>query len=103
MNQKKIGTNVDLYNFIYEEETNQFAYMSGWNNDKDFGTLMIYNGKKNVEVAKKVYHYNMLPNGAIVYMTEYDEQSCKGTLSIYHNGKTRKIDDGVSAIIAVTH
>jgi len=101
VNKKKVDNNVDLYNMIYIEATQDFVYMTGWNDDKDFGLLKLYNGNKSVEIAKKVYDYNLLPGGEVVLLSEYDEGECKGILSVYRKGKTKKVDEGVAAIIPV--
>jgi hypothetical protein len=102
INKKKIDKNVDLYNVIYSEETDTFIYMTEWNNDKDFGVLKSYRGKSTTEVGKKVYDYYILPNGDVVYLVDYDEDTCQGSLFLFKNNKSKKVDDAVSAIIPIS-
>lgn len=77
------------------------CYMTEWNAEKQKGTLKIYNGKKAEEIAEEAHDCTILPDGRVLYLHDYSTKNYKGDLYEWNNGKTRKIDDDVIAIIPI--
>lgn len=62
------------------------------------GTLMIYQNKKGTKVGEDVADYVRIGD-SVLYLSDYNFKKYRGDLNLYKNGKSRKLDDDVTAII----
>ena len=88
-------------NHWYDEESGKLAYFVDWNEEKENGTLKVYNGKKSTKVSDDVYNCVFSADGKILYLYDYSTNYYKGDLYVFNKGKSKKMDIDVSAIIPV--
>ncbi len=98
---KLYDSNVYALSLDYFGETDTLLYLTDWNTEKQYGTLMFFDGKKTAKVADDVRTADMLSDGRILYLYDYSTQYCKGELRIWDESKTEKIDDAVVCIIPI--
>ncbi len=86
---KLYDKDVSTYN-AYLTTENQYVYFK----DVEDGAGELYIDKKKIDFDVAVHRYNVLENGDVVYMTDWDDKKSHGTLK-YFDGKRQKIDDDV--------
>ena len=101
IDKQKIDYDVDLWNFLYLDESDAVVYMVDWNEEKEYGTLKMFKNGKAVKIADDVHTYKQTPNGEVLYLYDYSKNYNNGELFIYNNKKAEKIDDDVVAIIPI--
>ena len=69
--------------------------------DKEFtnGTLKLWEDGTVTRISDEVYTYEMVDD-EVLYITEYDEEKAHGTLYLFQNDESQKVDTDVSHIIA---
>ena len=98
-NKKKVDSDVYAYSVDLCEKTKQLYYLVDYS--KNVGTLKVSkNGGKAKKIADDVYRPEVLPNGYVLYLSDYSTKYYKGELYLYKGGKPVKLDDEVSAILA---
>ena len=73
--------------------------ITDWNEDKEYGTLKVYDGKDPEEIAEEVHELDAVSGDRIVYIYDYSLKSYKGELYEWSDGKNKKIDEDVAGII----
>ncbi len=61
-------------------------------------TLVIYDGDAE-EIKDDVYDYTFTPDGDILFLNDYSDNSYTGTLYLYDGGEAEKIADDISGLI----
>lgn len=84
----------------YYNNNKEILYYKDYNQNKEKGSLMIYNGKKSKLIEEDVHDFDMLDDGSILYLYDYSNSKYKGELKHYKNGKNKKIDEDVIAIFS---
>ena len=98
-NKKKVDSDVYAFSVDLCEKTKQLYYLVDYS--KNVGTLKVSkNGGKAKKVADDVFSPAVLPNGYVLYLSDYSTKYYKGELYLYKGGKPVKLDDEVSAILA---
>ena len=100
--KKAIAENVDTDRLDYHEESGTLLFMMDWNEEKEYGTLMMWRGKKAVKVQDDVYAASFTSTGNVLYLYEYNTEKGKGALYVFQGKKSKKVDDDVSAIVETT-
>ena len=101
INKEKIDFDVYVYSIQINSDNGQFAYLTDWNEEKQYGTLKVYQEGKATKVSDDVKSFSFTPDGRITYLYDYSMNYYKGELHEWKTGETRKIDDGVIAVLAV--
>lgn len=101
VNKVKIDYDVSVYSTVVYSDSDKVIYFTDWNDEKDYGTLKIYQGGESVKVADDVHNFSTMSDGRILYLYDYSLNYYKGELHVWENGETRKIDDDVVAVIPV--
>ena len=96
VNKKSIDSDVYIYSTSTDDNGN-IIYKTDI--DDDSATLKLYNGKKSTKISEDVYDYTVLPDNKVLYLYDYSEKRSKGELLLWANGKSKKIDEDVAAII----
>lgn len=99
INKNKIDYDVYAYSVSHDSDSGNVFYFADWNDDKEYGTLKVYNGKESSKIADDVHKYTMTPDGQILYLYDYSLNYCKGELHQWSKGDTRKIDDDVVCVL----
>ena len=101
MNGQKVDDDVYFYSRYYDQESGCLYYMVDYDEDKDEGTLVCWNGKKAVTIADEVVSFVYAGEGQVLYLYDYSSSSYKGELYSWNGKKAVKLDDDVTAIYAV--
>ena len=101
INKEKIDYDVAVYSVDAQTDLDMVFYFTDWNDEKNYGTLKVYQNKKATKIADDVYDYSVTPDGRVLYLDDYSMTYFKGELNEWNNGKTRKIDDDVIAILPI--
>lgn len=101
VNKVKIDYDVSVYSTVVYSDSDKVIYFTDWNDEKDYGTLKIYQNGESVKVADDVHDFSTMSDGRILYLYDYSLNYYKGELHVWENGETRKIDDDVVAVIPV--
>lgn len=95
----RVGTDVCIWSVVNYGDCDKVFYLTDWNDDKEYGTLKVYQGDKVTKIADDVYDYVVTNEGRALYLYDYSLSNHKGELREWNNGETRKIDDDVICII----
>lgn len=100
VNKKEIDEDVYVRKVSsnYYNNDKEILYYKDYNQNKEKGSLMIYNGKKSKLIEEDVHDFDMLYDGSILYLYDYSTGKYKGELKHYKNGKNKKIDEDVTTI-----
>ena len=101
VNKTKIDYDVNIYRTTVYSDSDKVIYLTDWNDEKQYGTLKIYQNGESVKIADDVHDYSVMADGRILYLYDYSLNYSKGELHIWENGETRKIDDDVVCVIPV--
>lgn len=101
INQKKIDQTVQGNRITYEEAMDRLVYYTEWDSTLEQGTLMSYEEGKGSKVADKVHDYRFASDGSILYLQAYDTEKGEGTLYLYRDSESVKIDHDVTGIIPI--
>lgn len=83
------------------EEDGDVIYFTDWNDEKDYGTLKIFEGKEPEKISDDASSYVVTPDGRVMYLYDYSKKYHKGELHVWDNGKSRKVDEDVIAILPI--
>lgn len=106
LNKILIDSNIEVYNNInvcrvkYDKELKIIAYTVY--NDSGSLELKVYKNGKTAEVSDNVYDFEVLPNGNVIYLCNFDTKEYMGDMYLYQNKKSRLISSGVICIIPYT-
>lgn len=103
INKTKIDYDVDCYKVENYSDFDKIYYFTDWNDEKEYGTLKVYDGKKSVKIADDVHSFSAVPDGRVIYLCEYSFDYYKGELHEWSNGETRKIDDDVVCVFPIVY
>lgn len=101
MDGKKVESDVRLNAVKYDKDTGTLWYMVDWEEKIQYGTLKKYTGEKITKVSDEVYHYEVLPDGEVLYLYNYSTEIYEGELYLYKKNKSRKVDEEVIVIIPI--
>lgn len=101
INKQKIDYDVKTYPMNYNADQKKLTYFTDWNDDKNYGTLNVYQKGRSTKVTDDVTTVTMLPNGDLLYLHDYSRNRYNGDLYLYKNKKAVKIDDDVVSIIPI--
>lgn len=101
VSKTKIDYDVNVYNTVVYSDSDKVIYFTDWDDDKEYGTLKIYQNGESVKVADDVHDFSTMGDGRILYLYDYSLNYYKGELHVWENGETRKIDDDVVCVIPV--
>lgn len=100
-NKKQIDTDVYAYGVQYCEDAKKFVFLTDFNSNNNSGTLKISNnGGKAKKIADDAFQPVALPNGFVLYLSDYSTKSYKGDLYFSKGGKATKLDEDVNAILS---
>lgn len=100
-NKKQIDTDVYAYGVQYCEDAKKFVFLTDFNSNNNSGTLKISNnGGKAKKIADDAFQPVALPNGFVLYLSDYSTKSYKGDLYFTKGGKATKLDEDVNAILS---
>lgn len=99
IDKKRIDYDVDVYRYVYNADSKKLVYFVDYNNNKEYGTLKVFENGKAVKIADDVFCFEIAPDGRILYLCDYSMVRHMGDLYSYNNGKSTKIDDDVLGII----
>ena len=71
-----------------------FYYLTS-EDGKQTRSLKRYDGESVVEIAKDIRQFNVLPKGYVFYERNFKPETNERDLYEWHDGNTRKIDDGI--------
>lgn len=94
----KARLDYDIARITFHEDAQKILYFA---NGEQYGTLMVYENGKINKIADNVQDYEVLPDGNIIYLHDYDKNSYTGDLYLYKGGNSKKIDSDVIAIIHI--
>ena len=103
INKNKIDYDVEIYNVEVHSDLGKVFYFTDWNDEKDYGTLKVYDGKESVKIADDVHSFSVTHDGRVLYLYDYSLNYYKGELHEWSNGETRKIDDDVVCVLPILY
>lgn len=103
INKNKIDYDVYCYSVEIYSELDKIFYFTDWNDEKDYGTLKVYDGKEAMKIADDVHSFSVTPDGRVLYLYDYSLNYYKGELHEWSNGETRKIDDDVVCVLPILY
>lgn len=99
INGNHIDSDVGAYRVGSVSDGGKTVYYTDWDDDKNYGTLKIYDGKESVKISDDVHGIVITPEGSILYLYDYSDKHSTGELYEWFDGKTRKIDDDVTCLL----
>ncbi len=103
INKNKIDYDVYCYSVDVYSDLDKIFYFTDWNDEKDYGTLKVYDGKEATKIADDVHSFSVTPYGRVLYLYDYSLNYYKGELHEWSNGETRKIDDDVVCVLPILY
>lgn len=103
INKNKIDYDVYCYSVDVYSDLNKIFYFTDWNDEKNYGTLKVYDGKEATKIADDVHSFSVTPDGRVLYLYDYSLNYYKGELHEWSNGETRKIDDDVVCVLPILY
>ena len=100
MDKEKVDYDVYGYGITVDEDNN-VVYFADWNDEKNYGTLKIFEGKEPEKISDDVHTYVVTPDGRVLYLYDYSTKYDNGELHVWDNGKSRKVDEDVIAILPI--
>lgn len=101
INKARIDYDVRIYSVNVYTDLNKILYFTDWNDEKEYGTLNVYQGEEAVKIADDVHSYSVTPDGRVLYLYDYSLKYYKGELHEWSNGEARKIDDDVISVLPI--
>lgn len=101
MSQSRVDYDVRLAFETYVAENDKIVYITDWNDEKEYGTLKVYQNGKAIKISDDVFEYGLSLGGEVVYLYDYSTTYYKGDLYVYRKGKTEKLDMDVIALMPV--
>lgn len=98
---ERVGHDISVQ-LIHECDDNKLLYITNWDDDKQCGTLKLYDGTETVRISDDVYKVEAYDNGRILYICDYSSKYCKGELREWYNGESKKLDDDVSVVFPIS-
>lgn len=87
INKNKIDYDVYCYSVEIYSELDKIFYFTDWNDEKDYGTLKVYDGKEAMKIADDVHSFSVTPDGRVLYLYDYSLNYYKGELHECHSSK----------------
>lgn len=103
INKNRIDYDVRVYSVNVYTDLDKVFYFTDWNDEKEYGTLKVYNGEEAVKIADDVHNFSVTPDGRVLYLYDYSLNYYKGELHEWSNGETRKIDDDVVCVLPILY
>ncbi len=100
MNKEKVDFDVYAYGMTYCEEAELLFYYTDFSDDKEQGTLKVYDGEV-VKISDDVCDYTVTPDERVLFLYDYSTKNYKGELYLWEDGDKTKLDDDVVCIIPV--
>ena len=101
-NGEHVDYDVSLWEGVYYyEQLGELVYFIDWNDENYCGTLKMSSGKKPVKIADDVADFQVMPDGRILVLNDYEIEDCMGELRIYAKGELEKVESEVSALIPI--
>lgn len=101
VNKTKIDYDVNAASALVYSDLDKVIYFTDWDDDKQYGTLKIYQNGESVRVADEAHACSAMDDGRILYLYDYSTNYCSGELHVWENDETRKIDDDVAGIVPI--
>ena len=103
INKNKIDYDVYSRSVVEYSDLDKIFYFTDWNDEKNYGTLKVYDGKEATKIADDVHSFSVNPDGRVLYLYDYSLNYYKGELHEWSNGETRKIDDDVVCVLPILY
>ncbi len=98
VNGKKVADQVHMSRVTYDADSDSVFFQKDWDAENEIGTLCVYRDGKVTTICEQQYDYfDVTPEGQVLYVGDYADGS--GTLYAYHDGRSIKLDEGVSRVI----
>lgn len=103
INKERIDYDVNLSYSRYSnymptmDDSGRIYYFVDWNDEKEYGTLKMYEKGKSTKIADDVHSFTVV-NDELLYTYDYSLTSYKGDLYKYKKGKPEKVDIDVVGI-----
>ena len=101
LNGTKVGDDSHYHWATFDEDTGCVYYMVDYDDDKMEGTLVCWDGKKNVTIADDVHDCAYAGDGQILYLYDYSTNNFKGELYSWNGKKAVKLDDDVVDVYVI--
>lgn len=102
LNGNKVDYDVYCWSVEYDSESGKLVYFTDYNEEKEYGTLKMYSGKKAEKVADDVHAFVLDPSGNVLYLADYSQKYCKGDLYLAKGTKATKLDEDVVTILTIS-
>ncbi len=76
------------------------AYFSEWDSEAESGTLRVWENGGATTVASGVHSFQMLEDGSILYLYEFDADKGTGKLGYYHDGTMTVLNNDTNCLIS---
>lgn len=103
LNCKKVDYDVYCWSVDYDSESGKLVYFTDYNEEKEYGTLKTFSGKKAEKVADDVHAFTLDPNGNLLYLADYSQKYSKGDLYLAKGTKSTKLDEDVVVILTISN
>jgi len=99
INENRIDYDVNPYDIVVDSNLEKVFYYVDWDDDKEYGTLKVYQDGDSKKIDDDVNFYTVTPDGRVLYLYDFSQNHYKGELYEWNNGKKRKLDDDVIAVL----
>ena len=101
VNQLLVDYDTEYGFFYYNTDNQQLLFFTDMDKDYISGTLKLWEDNELIRISDDVYTFECVGN-EILYITEYDTGKGEGTLYLFKNDESQKVDTKVSYIIDST-
>lgn len=91
----------EVVDWEYCEANDTIVYTTGYDEDEDTYTLKRYAKGSTSKIASDVFKNQVLPNGNVTYITDYDEEKGEGDLHLFTGKESVSVDKDVQDLVYV--
>lgn len=101
IDKTRVDYDVTAFSVDVRTKLDKVFYLIDWNEEKEYGTLKVYDGDKTEKIADDVHDFTVTPDGRVLYLIDYSLNYYKGELHEWSEGETRKLDDDVICVLPI--
>ncbi|MDY5648787.1 MAG: hypothetical protein SPF84_08490, partial [Lachnospiraceae bacterium] len=103
INKEMIDFDVYQPSIAVRTDLNKVFYFNDWNEEKEYGTLKVYQEGETIKIADDLHDFFVNGSGHVLFLSDYSLKYNYGELYEWYNGETEKVDEDVSCIIHVSY
>lgn len=101
INKSKVADDARMQDISGYNSLGKLMFFTDYSSKSEQGVLNVYENGKVTKIADDVHDATLLPNGNIIYLSNYSIRNYKGDLYLSKGSKAEKLDEDVVAIYKI--